>query len=349
MGSSKSFGNDQLDSWSLKIIANHIHLPLHHIINLSISSGVFANKWKLAKVVPLFKGGKLSRNTPASYRPISLLPIVAKLVEKVVQTQLLQFMEKSGQMSTNCHAYRFHHSTTTAMIHMSDLIYTATDKNLITVLTTIDESSAFDCVLHKNLISKLRLYNCDDLVCTWMESYLAYRTQYVNVGAHQSRMMPVEMGVPQGSVLGPLLYSIYTNDIAETVKKDDCTDPTHLNDDLLFSPNCPRCGTIPFYADDATIITSSNSRVENQISIDRNLQTVKRYLNDNNLSVNESKTNLLEIMVKQKRTTNCWKSPVHRHGRTRRTEQTNCGGKTRTNSRREYSRQPVLAITRCDR
>ena len=152
MGNSKSFGHDQLDSWSLKLIASHIYLPLQHIINLSIRSKKIANRWKIARVIPLFKGGKLVKTSPASFRPISLLPITAKLVERAIQIQLSKFMEESGQISHNSHAYRKHHSTTTAMLQMSDLIFTATDQNLITVLTTIDESSAFDCVKHDNLI-----------------------------------------------------------------------------------------------------------------------------------------------------------------------------------------------------
>ena len=302
MGNSKSFGHDQIDSWSLKLIASHIYVPLQHIINISIRSSKFANKWKIARVVPLFKGGKLLKTSPASFRPISLLSITAKLVERAVQTQLSKFMEESGQMSQNSHAYRMYHSTTTALLQISDLIFTATDKNLITALTTIDESSAFDCVQHTNLIRKLKLYNCSEQTCNWMSSYLSHRTQYVLVGAHQSIMTPVNVGVPQGSVLGPLLYSIYTNEIGKVIKDDNCEDSSHAEDDCLFTPNCNKCGAVPFYADDAMILFSSNSRVLNQLKIEMNLNKMKSFLNSNNLSLNMSKTKLIEIMIKQKRT-----------------------------------------------
>ena len=173
MGKSKSFGHDQLDSWSLKLIAEHIYIPIHHIINLSIRNKKFANKWKLAKVIPLHKGGKTDKTSPANYRPISLLPIIAKLAGRAIQIQLLNFMETTGQLNINSHAYRRFHSTTTAMLQMLDLIFTAMDRNLITVLTTVDESSAFDCVNHENLIRKLRLYNCSEDASTWMSSYLS--------------------------------------------------------------------------------------------------------------------------------------------------------------------------------
>ena len=228
MGNSKSFGHDQIDSWSLKLIANHIHTPLRHIINLSIRNKTFASKLKIAKVIPLFKGGKLPKTSPSSFRPISLLPITYKLVERVIQTQLTEFMEKSEKINFNSHAYRKFHSTTTAMLQMSDLIFTATDQNQITVLTTIDESSAFDCVKHDNLVRKLRLYNCSEEVCEWMYNYLSYRTQYVTVGTHSSVMTAVITGVPQGSVLGPLLYSIYTNELSEVIKDDLCADQSHM-------------------------------------------------------------------------------------------------------------------------
>ena len=161
-------------------------------------------------MVPLFKGGKLLKTSPASFRPISLLPITAKLVERAVQSQLSKYMEESGQISMNSHAYRRYHSTTTALLQISDMIFTATDKNLITALTTIDKSSAFDCVQHTNLLRKLKLYNCSEQTCNWMYSYLTHRTQYVLVGAHQSIMTQVNVGVPQGSVLGtPTLLDLH--------------------------------------------------------------------------------------------------------------------------------------------
>ena len=133
-----------------------------------------------------------------------------------------------------------------------------------------------------------------------MSSYLSHRTQYVVIGAQNSRMSAVSTGVPQGSVLGPLLYSMYTNEISEVIKDDLCTDPTHDEDNFLFTPNCHKCGIIPFYADDTTILHSSNSRSHNQYKIVNNLKLIKEFLNDNNLTINMSKTNLLEVMVKQK-------------------------------------------------
>ena len=186
LGNSYTFGHDTIDSLALKVVASDIVLPLQKVINLSLTHKTFANKWKIANVIPLYKGKGLVKTSPASYRPISLLPVTAKIVEKAVQFQLLEFMEKSSQFNYNNHAYRNNLSTTTTMLHLSDLIFSATDSNLISVLMSVDESSAFDCVIHELLLRKLKLYNFDDSTCQWFQSYLTFRSQYVTIGAHKS-------------------------------------------------------------------------------------------------------------------------------------------------------------------
>ena len=282
-------------------MASDIVLPLQKVINLSLTQKKFANKWKIANVIPLYKGKGLVRTSPASYRPISLLPVTAKIVEKAVQFQLLEFMEKTSQFNYNNHAYRNNLSTTTTMLHLSDMICSATDTNQISVLMSVDESSAFDCVIHELLLRKLKMYNFDDSTCKWFQSYLSFRSQYVTIGAHKSNIAAVQYGVPQGSVLGPLLYTLYINELAETIKDDKCTNISHQEDDLLFTRNCIKCGALPTYADDATFLFSSNSRDLNQSKLTENLSKIKFFLNDHSLSMNEAKTTLLELMVRQKR------------------------------------------------
>ena len=187
------------------------------------------------------------------------------------------------------------------MLHLSDMIFTATDSNLISVLMSVDESSAFDCVTYDILLRKLKLYNFDDSTCSWFESYLLHRSQFVTIGAHRSNMIPVHNGVPKGSVLGPLLYTLYINELAETVKDEKCTNQSHLEDNKLFTRNCINCGALPCYADDATFVFASNSRTINKTKLTENLQKIKIFLNDNTLCMNETKTTLLELMVRQKR------------------------------------------------
>ena len=128
------------------------------------------------------------------------------------------------------------------------------------------------------------------------------RTQYVKIGTAKSNMSLVSTGVPQGSIIGPLLYAILTNDMTETVKDRNCQMPEHHETERLFGKQCSRCGILSIYADDATFTVSSNTRVRNQILLKRNLDEIGLYLNDNLLSINMSKTQLTECMVQQKRT-----------------------------------------------
>ena len=159
LNNSTTMGLDQLDPFSLKLVAATVSRPLQHVLNLSISKQKFCNKWKLGRLIPLYKGGKLSRQAPKAYRPITILPVVAKMAERAVQRQVVRFMESSGQLNTNTHAYRQLHSTTTAAIQITDFIANSADKKNITNLMMIDQSSTFDCVDSAILDSKLKIYN----------------------------------------------------------------------------------------------------------------------------------------------------------------------------------------------
>ena len=187
------------------------------------------------------------------------------------------------------------------MLHLSDTIFRAMDTNQISVLMTVDESSAFDCVTHKLLLRKLSLYNFDDSTCTWINSYIQFCTQYITIEAHRSGMSPVYKGVPQGLVLRPILYMLYINELAETIKDDNCTNQSHLDKDIIFTRNCINCGALPSYTDDVAYIISNNSRDQKQHKLTENLQKIKCFLNDNTLCMNKAKATLLELMVRQKR------------------------------------------------
>ena len=124
--------------------------------------------------------------------------------------------------------------------------------------------AAFDCVSTEILIQKLEIYNLDKHSLKWIRSYLTDRNQFVQIGAKISDTTPVNRGVPQGSVLGPILYSVYTNELPEVIVDTECTEKVHKMDDKLFSDNCTKCGSLPSFADDATYIVSKKTRTELQ-------------------------------------------------------------------------------------
>ena len=144
----------------------------------------------------------------SSYRPISLLPLVSKMVEQAIQLQMMDFMTQTKQLNSNNNAYRPYHNTTTTLLQITDAIYAATYVNTIATVMTIDESSAFECLDHDILDEKLHLYNFSDSAREWFKAYLSYMTQFVSVGSSKSMMKHIKYGSPRGPYLDPY-YSLY--------------------------------------------------------------------------------------------------------------------------------------------
>ena len=301
MKGSHAFGIDELDASIIKMTAPTIGPVITHIINLSLGTSKVPQKWKLARVIPLLKSQEMDRLIPASFRPVALLPVISKLAERVVQKQLLHYLEDSGQISKHHHAYRGRYSTTTALMEIMDLISRGADANEIIATLSVDQSAAFDCMIHQTLLEKLEMYGLDPHALEWIRSYLSGRSTYVAIGSAVSRIHSTPFGVPQGSVLGPLLYLCYVNDFPEVVERDDCTNEQHDDKTKLFGGDCEKCGTLPVFADDGLYIVSGKSRFGNQLKLDEMFTQIRDYLNANGLELNESKTGLTEFMVCQKR------------------------------------------------
>ena len=168
-------------------------------------------------------------------------------------------------------------------------------------LMALDQSAAFDCVNHLILLRQLKMYGCCPDTIQWMSSYLQGRSQYVSIWKHESDYMSLDRGVPQGSILGPFIYLLYINEMAEVVKDLNCTNPVHSVKSSLFSENCSTCGQIVVYADDAAFVVSEKRRFENQRRLNLNLARLEIVLNTNDLIINVSKTAILETMIKQKK------------------------------------------------
>ena len=274
---------DGLDALTVKSAADELSGPLTHLINISIRTKTFASRWKISRIIPHLKSQEASKIDPSSYRPVALLSTVSKLVERTTQTQLQKHMEMEKLFNHNNHAYRTNFSTTTALLQLTEKLYTATDKNLISQLLAIDQSSAFDCVNHEILTQKLRKYGCSQETLDWMISYLGNRSQFVNVGRHNSNIVTTNRGVPQGSILGPLLFLVYTNEISEAVVDPECRNLSHSQKMKLFGENCDDCGQVVSFADDTTYQIGNKTRNMNQIKITKNLTELEKFLTDNEL------------------------------------------------------------------
>ena len=149
---------------------------------------------------------------PKNYRPVAIIPIFSKVLERIVFNQIIDYFDANQLIHPNHHAYRAHHNTTTALIQLYDVWLESLENGELAGVCFLDMSAAFDIVDHPLLLKKLDLYGFDSSMLQWTESYLTGRTQAVCIDGCLSKLMPVLHGVPQGSILGPLLCTLFTRD-----------------------------------------------------------------------------------------------------------------------------------------
>ena len=279
MKNSSACGTDGISIRALKLGLDVICVPLLNIVNTCLASNDFPNVWKHSIVHPIHKSGPLS--DPANFRPISIVPVIAKIVERIVQRQLYSYLTQNHLFSPAQHGFRPRHSTETALITVTDHILSATDRGEISLLCLLDLSKCFDVIDHSKLLTKLQLHGVD---AGWFRSYLSNHTQSVSITDHTGRRClskPLQnnIGVFQGSSLGPLLYSIFANDLSYSAP-----------DALVVQ-----------YADDTQIIVSGvKSDLGSVVArMEHALACLDTWFLANSLKVNAAKTQLMMFGSRQ--------------------------------------------------
>ena len=264
-------GYDYLDVRLIKDLKKIISPILAKITNLGYKLGKFPNCMKKAIIKPIYKEG--DQNKINNYRPIAILPIISKVIERAVTDQFMAYFILKCLLSVTQHAYLKKHSTITFLAEALNHIYQLVDQKFHVALVKLDLSKAFDTINHQKLLNKLANLGLDEKSLAWVESYLENRKQKTKFKFYTSNEENVTTGVPQGSILGPLLFICYTNDLADNFSTKLCK---------LLS-----------YADDSNFIISGTSPLDLKNKIIETLEIAQNWFEKNDMRINTDKTEIL--------------------------------------------------------
>ena len=207
---------DLIPTTLFKSCIDSLIVPITAIVNKSLKESVFPSDLKIAHVIPLLKKPSLDKNDLKNYRPVSNLSFISKVVEKVVASRLLTHLE----LNSNQSAYKKNHSTETTLLKITNDITTNMEKKRVIVLTLLDLSAAFDTIDHAALLKLLSSwFGISGIALDWIQSYLYDKGQTVNIGENLSDSYIIKFGAPQGSLLGPILFTLYTIPLSSIIKK----------------------------------------------------------------------------------------------------------------------------------
>ena len=254
----------------LKKICDYIVKPLVDLINESYIIGKFPDILKISFITPIFKTG--NTHDPSNYRPISCLPVMSKIFERSVVNRLMKYCETNSLIYSNQFGFRLNRSTFDALREFTEDIYHNLDYKCTTYAILVDLKKAFDCVNHEILLSKLDYYGIRGAANDWFRDYLTNRYQHTRIGSTVSSHLPVTAGVPQGSILGPILFLLYINDLPNA---------TSMNSYL--------------FADDTNFVISNHNEFELISDTNSQLNNVQNWCNSNRLIINSKKTEIVRF------------------------------------------------------
>ena len=264
----KAHGPDRVHPRFVKDIAPYIAYPLTHIINQSIATGKIPIALKTARVVPSYKTGDKRKAT--NYRPISILPVFAKVYESLICDRLEKYLNSKQIIIQEQYGFQKKKNTTTALLSFIDQLQNSLDNDQHTLAVFIDLKKAFDTVNPTILLSKLEKYGIRGYPLEWFKDYFSERHQFIQTNEVQSSLRKMQCGVPQGSNLGPLLFLIYINDL----------------------PNCLKHSKAVLFADDTTIHLTGPKAKDISIEMNTDLQHLDGWLTANRLTLNVNRTHV---------------------------------------------------------
>ena len=274
---SKSVGPYSIPTCLIKCLYSCLSRPLVDLYNWSFQCGIVPDKFKVARVIPIFKSG--DQTCLGNYRPISLLSLFNKILEKLMYRRLISYIEKKNILFQNQFGFQGKHSTTQAVILMTDRIQKAIEDKQYSCGIFLDFSKAFDTVDHQILLHKLEAYGIRGIVNEWLKSYLQNRRQFTTTGSMRSEEKIVKYGVPQKSALGPLLFLLYINDFK----------------------NCSDLFDFHSFADDSNLFFAHKNLKYLEQLVNLHLSNIHTWLCANKLSLNIKKTNYVIFYPSQKK------------------------------------------------